>query len=356
MAEKKSLGSKLLRLFNTLFLSGLMLLSGAWLYVQHWLQAPLTIPQESYSYELTQGKSLSHMANDLAQTGILSHPRLLRLYARLMGSPKIHAGEYQLEFGLTPLSLLEKLKRGDVVLYQATIVEGWTYKQAIAALAKNPAVVSALDGKSVAEQLALLALPVESLEGWIFPDTYSFSRNTSDLDILRKAHAKMELLLSEEWSQRAKNLPYKAPYEALIMASIIERETGHHSEREQIAGVFVRRLQQGMKLQTDPTVIYGMGDSYKGKIGRKNLQEPNAYNTYVIDGLPPTPIALPSAASIHAALHPAEGKALYFVAKGDGTSEFSENLTDHNNAVRRYQLKRRADYRAAPPPAAQPQP
>jgi UPF0755 protein len=197
-----------------------------------------------------------------------------------------------------------------------------------------------------------LALPVGNLEGRIFPDTYSFSRNTSDVEILRNGYHKMVALLSEEWEQRAADLPYKTPYEALIMASIIERETGHHSEREQIAGVFVRRLQQGMKLQTDPTVIYGMGDDYKGKIGRKNLLQPSAYNTYVIDGLPPTPIALPSAASIHAALHPAGGNALYFVAKGDGTSEFSDTLAEHNAAVRRYQLQRRKDYRAAPPLAA----
>jgi UPF0755 protein len=351
MIFKRLFTSRLPKLFAAIFLSGLIVLGASWLYVQNWLRVPLTIPSDTYSYELTAGKSLSHMANDLAQAGVLVHPRLLRLYARILNSPKIHAGEYRLERGLTPISLLEKLKRGDVVLYQATIVEGWTLAQAVKALAKHPAVESTLADKTAAEQLALLALPPESLEGWIFPDTYSFSRNTSDVEILRNAYARMESHLAQAWAQRAENLPYKTPYEALIMASIVERETGHHSERAQIAGVFVRRLQLGMKLQTDPTVIYGMGDGYKGRITKKDLTQASAYNTYVIDGLPPTPIALPSAASLEAALHPAEGSALYFVARGDGTSEFSATLSAHNAAVRHYQLQRRKDYRAAPPVA-----
>jgi UPF0755 protein len=285
----------------------------------------------------------------MGDAGVLNHPRLLRLYARINNANKVHAGEYLFPQGTTPESLLQKLIKGDVILYQVTFVEGWTAKQALVALEKMDTVQHQLSGKSTAEQMALLALPVKDLEGWIFPDTYSFSRNTSDVEIVQNAYRRMQALLDAEWEKRAPNLPYKNTYEALIMASIVERETGHHSERDQIAGVFVRRLQKGMKLQTDPTVIYGMGENYKGRITRKNLEEPTAYNTYVIPGLPPTPISLPSAASIKAVLNPAPGRALYFVAKGDGTSEFSDSLDEHNQAVRRYQLNRRSDYRAAPP-------
>lgn len=321
-----------------------------WLYVQNWLKTPLHISEHGYIYELRQGQSLGHLANDLGRAGLLSHPRLLRLYARINSANRVHAGEYFFPHGTTPESLLQKLIRGDVILYQVTFVEGWTAKQALAALEKTEKIQHQLVGKSTAQQLALLGIPVDDLEGWIFPDTYRFSRNTSDVEILQNAYRKMQSLLDTEWEKRAPNLPYKNIYDALIMASIVERETGHHSERDQIAGVFVRRLQRGMKLQTDPTVIYGMGDSYKGRITRKNLEEPTTYNTYVIQGLPPTPISLPSAASIKAALNPAHGDALYFVAKGDGTSEFSNSLDAHNQAVRRYQLNRRRDYRATPPP------
>lgn len=353
MSKKLSFTVKLLGVVGGVFLAALLSLLAAWFYVQGWLKTPLQISDGGYVYELKQGQSLGHLANDLGVAGVLNHPRLLRLYARLNDANKIHAGEYLFPQGTTPESLLQKLINGDVILYQVTFVEGWTVKQALAALAKMDSIEHRLAGKSAADQLALLALPVQDLEGWIFPDTYSFSRNTSDVEILQNAYRKMQALLEVEWEKRAPNLPYKNTYEALIMASIVERETGHHSERDQIAGVFVRRLQQGMKLQTDPTVIYGMGDNYKGRITRKNLEEPTVYNTYVIQGLPPTPISLPSAASIKAALNPAPGRALYFVAKGDGTSEFSDTLDAHNQAVRRYQLNRRSDYRAAPPSAVE---
>lgn len=351
MSKKKSLIRKLLALVVGACFFGLLTAAFAWVYVQSWLVTSLQISEQGYTYELKQGQSLSHLANDLGAAGILTHPRLLRLYARFNNANKVHAGEYFFPQGTTPESLLQKLIDGDVVLYQVTFVEGWTVKQALAALEKLDTIDKQLADKSPSEQLALLALPVKNLEGWIFPDTYRFSRNTSDVEILQNAYRKMQTVLEAEWEKRAPNLPYKNSYEVLIMASIIERETGHHSERDQIAGVFVRRLQQGMKLQTDPTVIYGMGDSYKGRITRKDLQQPTAYNTYVIAGLPPTPISLPSAASIKAAVNPAPGKALYFVAKGDGTSKFSDTLDAHNQAVRRYQLNRRSDYRAAPPPA-----
>jgi UPF0755 protein len=353
MSKKLSFTAKLLGIAGSIFLAVFLSLLAAWFYVQNWLKAPLQISDAGYVYELKQGQSLGYLANDMGVAGVLNHPRLLRLYARLNDANKVHAGEYFFPQGTTPESLLQKLIKGDVILYQVTFVEGWTVKQALAALEKMDSIHHQLVGKSAADQLVLLGLPVKDLEGWIFPDTYSFSRNTSDVEIVQNAHRKMQTLLDAEWEKRAANLPYKNTYEALIMASIVERETGHHSERDQIAGVFVRRLQQGMKLQTDPTVIYGMGEKYKGRITRKNLEEPTAYNTYVIPGLPPTPISLPSAASIKAALNPAPGRALYFVAKGDGTSEFSDTLDAHNQAVRRYQLNRRNDYRAAPPPTAE---
>jgi UPF0755 protein len=351
--KKISFIAKLLLLALILSVVAAISVSAALMYLQQWLKAPLHISEQGYTYELKQGQSLSHLANDLGHAGVLTYPRLLRLYARFNAANKVHAGEYFFPAGTTPKELLEKLKNGDVILYQVTFVEGWTFKQALSTLAQVGTIKHLLSNKDRAAQLELLALPVQHPEGWIFPDTYRFSRNTTDVEILHNAYRKMQSLLDREWEQRAANLPYKNAYEALIMASIIERETGHHSERDQIAGVFVRRLQQGMKLQTDPTVIYGMGENYKGRITRKNLEEPTPYNTYVISGLPPTPISLPSAASIKAALNPAPGNALYFVAKGDGTSEFSDTLAAHNQAVRRYQLKRRSDYRAAPPAAAQ---
>ncbi|HTF95806.1 MAG TPA: endolytic transglycosylase MltG [Cellvibrio sp.] len=348
--KKLSFQLKLFIFVAIVIVIGSISVTSAWLYVQSWLRAPMNIPATGYTYDLKQGYSLGHMANDLGRQQILDYPRLLRIYARFSNTNKIHAGEYFFPVGTTPEMLLDKLRKGEVVLYQVTFVEGWTFKQALAALEKDPSIRHELAGKSQDEQLRLLGLSHPHPEGWFFPDTYSFSRGTSDVEILQKAYRQMDSLLKYEWEKRAPDLPYKNAYEALIMASIIERETGHHSEREQIAGVFVRRLRQGMKLQTDPTVIYGMAGQYKGRITRKNLEAPTAYNTYVIDGLPPTPIALPSAASIRAALHPASGNALYFVAKGDGTSEFSDTLDAHNQAVRRYQLNRRSDYRATPPP------
>lgn len=330
----------------------LFVLSGVafWYYFQQWLDKPLALPEQGYSYELKSGQTLGHLAYKMAQDGVLDHPRWLRLYARLLRQHKIHAGEYNFAPGTTPKSLMQKLLKGEVVLYQVTILEGWTFAQAMVALNQAESLDHQLSGLNGDELKAKLGFDEANLEGWFFPDTYSYSRHTSDLEVLKQAHQKMRALLAKEWAERAENLPFKNAYEALILASIVERETGSLSERDQIAGVFVRRLQRGMRLQTDPTVIYGMGDGFKGNVTRKDLIANNPYNTYQIDGLPPTPISLPSAASIHAVLHPAPGDALYFVAKGDGTSEFSATLEQHNAAVRRYQLKRRSDYRSAPEP------
>ncbi|NQD79460.1 endolytic transglycosylase MltG, partial [Pseudomonas sp. CrR14] len=233
------------------------------------------------------------------------------------------------------------------------LVEGWSFRQVRAALARQDKLELTLSKLSDDEIMAKLGQPGLNPEGRFFPDTYRYVRGMSDLDLLKQAHKRLQVVLDEEWANRSESLPYKNPYEALIMASMIEKETGVPEERGEIAGVFVRRLAIGMRLQTDPTVIFGLGERYQGRITRAHLREPTPYNTYTIDGMPPTPIALVGREAIHAALHPVAGKALYFVARGDGSHVFSETLDAHNRAVREYQLKRRADYRSSPAPTSQ---
>lgn len=339
----------MVRVFSVLaiILSSAALSAGyLWYSFQEWLITPLLIPEAGVHYDVDNGKSLSHLSQDLAAQKLLTHPRWLNWYARANQKEKIHSGEYLFEVGLTPLALLEKLNKGDVILHQVTLLEGWNFKQVMAALDEKPELKHLLSNKTNTERMALLNLPINHLEGWFFPDTYSYSRGTSDIEILTQAYRAMHKLLTEMWQVKPLNLPYDTDYQVLIMASIVEKETGSASERDRIAGVFVRRLQQNMKLQTDPTVIYGMGDSYVGKITREDLTHPSPYNTYTVQGLPPTPIAIPSKASLYAALHPDTGKSLYFVAKGDGTSEFSDTLAEHQRAVARYQIQRSADYRS----------
>lgn len=322
-------------------------------YVIHWLNAPLDVPGDEYVYVLAKGGSLSRASRDLDQQGILRHGRWLSLYGRLSGRTAIHAGEYRLTPADTPRRLLERLERGDVITYQVTLVEGWTFRQALQALRAQEKIRTTLDTPEALEQfLAGLEIPDNHPEGWFFPDTYRYVAGNSDREILTHAHQRMRDVLTTEWENRAGALPYATPYEALIMASIVERETGVPDERGQIAGVFVRRLERNMRLQTDPTVIYGLADAYDGTIRRSHLRQPTPYNTYVIKGLPPTPIALPGLGAIRAALNPEEGTTLYFVAKGDGSHQFSETLEEHNRAVRKYQLQRRADYRSSPAPIA----
>lgn len=347
-ASKSSIFGRIVKAILVIILLVGASLAYLWFSLGAWLNAPLDLPAQGFYYELSAGKSLSHVSQDLANKKILTHPRWLNLYARFYHKEKIHSGEYLLELGLTPISLLEKLNKGDVVLHQVTFLEGWTFKQVINALDAEPHIKHLLSDKPESKYLDMLNLPIEHLEGWFFPDTYRFTRGTSDVEVLTQAYNAMRKNLDDMWANKAANLPYRNQYEALIMASIVEKETGHEGERDKIAGVFVRRLQIGMPLQTDPTVIYGMGDSYKGKISRDDLKRPTAYNTYTIQGLPPTPIAIPGRASLYAALHPDAGNSLYFVAKGDGTSEFSSTLLDHQRAVVRYQLKRATDYRSTP--------
>lgn len=347
-SPKSSIKSRVIKSFLAVIFLAALCLTYLWFSFQSWLSSPLVIPQDGFHYELDAGKSLSHLSQDLASQKLLAHPRWLNWYARFYHKEKIHPGEYLLDAGLTPLSLLEKLNKGDVVLHQVTFLEGWNFRQVIAALDAEPDIKHLLSDKPDGKRLEMLNLPISHQEGWFFPDTYRFSRGTSDIEILTQAYGAMRKNLDELWSNKSPNLPYRNDYEALIMASIVEKETGHEGERDKIAGVFVRRLRIGMPLQTDPTVIYGMGDAYRGKISRDDLKRPTPYNTYTIQGLPPTPIAIPGKASLYAALHPDAGKSLYFVAKGDGTSEFSDTLADHQRAVVRYQLQRPIDYRSTP--------
>lgn len=300
------------------------------------------VPADGLVYVVEPGTTLTGLARDLEQQGIITNARYLRWIARFSGkADRIQVGDYQLTTDTTPPAFLDMINSGRVVQYSLTLIEGWTFKQMLRAIGENDVLQHELAGLTTAEIMTRLGKPGEHPEGRFLPDTYLFPRNTTDEAFLRRAYEAMEIVMEKEWQGRAEGVPYKNPYEALIMASIIEKETAVASERFAISGVFVRRLQKGMRLQTDPTVIYGMGDAYKGNIRRRDLVKKTPYNTYRINGLPPTPIAMPSAEAFNAALHPDKSANLYFVARGDGSHAFSANLRDHNNAVIKYQLKGR---------------
>ena len=331
----------------TLVLS-VLALGIAWQWLQQGMNENLNIPDDGYTLTVPAGGNLNQLAAQLEAGGVLPSVWPLKIFARLNNRGRIRAGEYEFAAGVTVLGLLEKLESGAIKYYQITFPEGLTLDEWLALLQtrENIQHTPEIDAAAVA---AALDIAASNPEGWFAPDTYSFAAGDSELSLLRRAHQKMQAQLEALWQSRAPDLPYESPYEALIMASIIEKETGAVGERAAIAGVFVRRLQKGMRLQTDPTVIYGLGDDYAGNLQRKHLRSASPYNTYRIKGLPPTPIANPGAAAIEAALHPAEGKALYFVARGDGGHYFSNNLAEHQRAVRQYQInRRRKDYRSAP--------
>jgi UPF0755 protein len=308
-------------------------------YVARWQHDPSSI-RGTGVFELERGQSFAAFAERLHRAGVIEHPRLWTRLARLSGdATRFKAGEYEIREGDTPAGLIARLVAHDVVTYRVQIIEGWTVMQAVAALAADPVLVRELDSVSEHTLLDALGLPAGHAEGVFFPDTYRFERGHSDADILRRAYSRMQLVLEQAWAERSPELPYASPYEALIVASLIEKETGHEPERELISQVFANRLRLGMRLQTDPTVIYGLGDRFDGNLSRTHLRENTPYNTYVHGGLPPSPIALPGARSIHAALHPAPGDYLYFVSRRDGSSHFSVTLEEHNRAVRRYLLQ-----------------
>jgi UPF0755 protein len=318
-----------------------LLLAWGWLEYDDFVHKPLDLPSGGLNYQLLSGTTVKGLANDLQQQGIIQRPLLLEFLGRWNGkASQLKAGEYHLPEGTTPPMLLEILSSARVVQYPLTIVEGWTFKQMMAVVRANPVLKQTLKGVDDAQIMQRLGLDGEHPEGRFYPDTYHFPRGTTDVEFLLRAYRRMQNTLQASWAQRAADSPLKSPYEALILASIIERETGLPHERKRIAGVFIRRLKRGMLLQTDPTVIYGMGEAYDGNIRKRDLLRDTPYNTYRHKGLTPTPIAMPSRAAIDAALHPESGKALYFVATGEGGHYFSETLEEHNKAVRKYQLKR----------------
>jgi UPF0755 protein len=308
-----------------------------WWFATH----PVDLPATPFEFTVHSGATVKSVSHQLAQQGLLPEAQSLWIVARILGrSRTIQAGTYRLEQPLTPLELLDKMRRGDVVMVELIFIEGTTFRQWLAQLADEPLVRHALAGKPEAEVRAAIGVPQSSPEGWFFPDTYRFAPGVSDVDILKRAHAAMKKRLDEAWQARDPELPLADPYQALVLASIVEKETAAPDERPLVASVFVNRLRRGMRLQTDPTVIYGMGESYDGNIRKRDLTTDTPWNTYTRDGLPPTPIAMPGAGALRAATHPAKSDYLYFVSRGNGTHEFTRSLEEHNRAVARYQLHR----------------
>lgn len=342
----------MLRKLLIITVSAVLLVSagtGLWLWQGlQTLDKPLAL-DEPVLLNVPDGTAFSHVARTLEQRGLVEKSLWLRIYGRLHPEQaNIKAGEYEITSGMTPSAIVAAMVAGDTKHWSIQFIEGWTFRDMRSALAQAEHMRKETTDWTADDIMKSVGAEGQHPEGRFFPDTYLYTRNDSDLDLLKRAYDKMASVLAEEWEGREKDLPYDSPYEALIMASIVERETGAPQERNQVAGVFVRRLEKGMRLQTDPTVIYGMGQKYKGRIRSRDLRAYTPYNTYRINGLPPTPIALPGRDSIHAALHPDNGHALYFVARGDGTHKFSNTLAEHQKAVREYQLNRREDYRSSP--------
>lgn len=303
-----------------------------------WLHAPLPMGSEPLELAIEPGTAPRVVARDIEQAGVRVDARILFAVFRLSGRVReIKAGNYEIPPGTTPLGLLEKLVRGEESLRSLTLVEGWTFRQVRAALAREEHLRPDTARLPDAELMERLGRPGVHPEGRFFPDTYAFAKGSSDLAVLRRALHAMDRRLEAAWAQRASDTPLKTADEALILASIVEKETGRAADRAQIAGVFTNRLRVGMLLQTDPTVIYGLGEKFDGNLRRKDLQTDTPWNTYTRMGLPPTPIAMPGKASLMAAVQPERTRALYFVARGDGSSHFSATLDEHNRAVGRYQ-------------------
>jgi UPF0755 protein len=316
-----------------------VLLAGATGY--YYMTRPLAF-HLPFEFSIKQGTSLKGAARQLSQAGALSNDWMLVWLARLLGkSTQIKAGNYELESAVSMLGLLDTLTKGQVNQGEISIIEGWTFKEFRTALNANPDLHHDSVTLSEAEILQRIGAPEAHAEGLFFPDTYYFADGVSDLVIYKRAYQTMQKHLQESWQSRAPNLPLNAPYEALILASIVEKETGQPKDRSMIAAVFNNRLRKGMLLQTDPTVIYGMGEKFDGNLRKRDLLTDTSYNTYTRRGLPPTPIALPGVAALEATLHPAQSNALYFVARGDGSSEFSGTLVQHNRAVNKYQIQKK---------------
>ena len=304
----------------------------------YYVTRPLPLPATPFVFDLKQGSSLTGMARELRQAGLLEHDQPFVWMVRMLGkSTQLKAGNYVLDHPVPLLKLLEIISKGEVSQRQVSVIEGWTFRQLRDALDANPDIGHATAGMADAEILQRIGASENHPEGLFFPDTYYFAAGSKDLVIFKRAYLAMQKRLQQAWLGRAPDLPLQTPYQALILASIVEKETGSPADRSMIAGVFVNRLRKGMLLQTDPTVIYGMGEKYDGNLHKRDLLRDTDYNTYRRVGLTPTPIALPGMAALQAALHPAQTDALYFVSRGDGSSQFSSTLTAHNRAVDKYQ-------------------
>lgn len=312
--------------------------------------SPLTLDSESANFTIASGNTIRQIAQNLTDKGYIEDPLLFIILARLKGDEtRIKAGEYRLLDSYTPLDVLQQFREGNAILYSFTIVEGWTFDQLLSALHQDPILEQTLEQDNHSAVMSKISDANEHPEGRFLPDTYHFPRGTTDLSFLKRAYQSMQQALQQEWDNRAEGLPLNTPYEALILASIIEKETGAAFERPLIAAAFIQRLKRGMRLQTDPTIIYGLGEDFDGDIRYADLRRDTPYNTYLHRGLTPTPIALPGREAIHAALNPADSEAIYFVSKGDGTHHFSSTLEEHNAAVSKYQLKGRKPQRQAEP-------
>ena len=330
----------MLKIIKRWFIFGFILSIGLVAWFAYFAMTPLKLQPSSQEIVIAQKSGLKSIANQLVAQGVLKEPWRFIVIAKLLRKEQfLQAGSYTLNKNVTPYHLVLSLNHGRTTHGSLTLVEGRTFAQLREKLAKNDAITQTITHWSDAEILTAIGADASHPEGLFFPDTYYFNRGTTDVALLKISYTAMQTKLNKAWVNRAANLPYKTPYQALIMASIVEKETGKASERPTIAGVFMNRLRIGMRLQTDPTVIYGMGQQYNGNIRKKDLLADTPYNTYTRAGLPPTPIAMPGLAAIEAALHPAKTDALYFVGKGDGSHAFSASLQEHNRAVVRYQLR-----------------
>ncbi|MBN9123227.1 MAG: aminodeoxychorismate lyase [Nitrosospira sp. 56-18] len=304
------------------------------------INAPVHLPEVPYEFSIQPGSSLTSVARQLTGEGVLPDPWTFVLLSRAMGvAASLKAGDYEISESTSPLELLKRITKGDINQSDIKFIEGWTFAQVRQTLDDHPALRHDTARLSQEEILKLIGASQTAAEGLFFPDTYFFPKGSSDVAILKRAYRAMQHRLDAAWTKRSADLPLSDPYQALILASIVEKETGRESDRAMVAGVFVNRLRTGMLLQTDPTVIYGLGKKFDGNLRKKDLLADHAYNTYTRGGLPPTPIAMPGLASIQAALHPAKTDSLYFVSKGNGESHFSSSLAEHNQAVLKYQKR-----------------
>lgn len=327
-----------MRSLGVLLLVALLAAAAAGWTAWRWLDAPLALSTERVELSIEPGTSPRAVAEAWVAAGVQASPRWLFEWFRFSGeSRRIRAGSYEIEAGITPRDLLDKMVQGREVLVTVRFIEGWTLRQVRSALAEAPALRNSTAAMSEAELMTAIGAPGVAGEGRFFPDTYAYSKGVSDLTVLKRAHQAMQRHLAEAWSARQPGLALRSPDDLLILASIVEKETGRASDRARIAGVFANRLRIGMPLQTDPTVIYGLGEAFDGNLRRRDLETDGPFNTYTRRGLPPTPIALPGLASLNATARPEATDALYFVARGDGTSAFSATLAEHNRAVNRYQ-------------------